>query len=125
MPGAGLEPARPEGRGILSPLRLPIPPPGRPAQCSLAHRVPQRGYTGECGECSRSFAALKTLRFLFAWGTRSHGIRTHAVPVPPPHLLHATTHLLLQRRVPRALERRHELREILLLLLDKIDPLML
>jgi hypothetical protein len=30
MPGAGLEPARPEGRGILSPLRLPIPPPGRP-----------------------------------------------------------------------------------------------
>ena len=28
MPGAGLEPARPLGRGILSPLRLPVPPPG-------------------------------------------------------------------------------------------------
>ena len=28
MPGAGLEPARVLTRGILSPLRLPIPPPG-------------------------------------------------------------------------------------------------
>ncbi len=29
VPGAGVEPARPLGRGILSPLCLPIPPPGR------------------------------------------------------------------------------------------------
>jgi hypothetical protein len=28
VPGAGLEPARPFSRGILSPLRLPVPPPG-------------------------------------------------------------------------------------------------
>src|SRR5215213_11557154 len=28
MPGAGLEPARPCSQGILSPLRLPISPPG-------------------------------------------------------------------------------------------------
>ena len=28
VPGAGIEPARPNGRGILSPLRLPIPPSG-------------------------------------------------------------------------------------------------
>ena len=28
VPGAGLEPARPFGQRILSPLRLPIPPPG-------------------------------------------------------------------------------------------------
>ena len=28
VPEAGLEPARPNGRGILSPLRLPISPPG-------------------------------------------------------------------------------------------------
>ena len=28
VPGAGLEPARPQGRGILSPLRLPVSPPG-------------------------------------------------------------------------------------------------
>ena len=31
MPGAGLEPARPRGLRILSPLRLPISPPGRHA----------------------------------------------------------------------------------------------
>ena len=29
VPGTGVEPVQPEGRGILSPLRLPIPPPGR------------------------------------------------------------------------------------------------
>jgi hypothetical protein len=28
VPGAGIEPARPCSRGILSPLRLPVPPPG-------------------------------------------------------------------------------------------------
>ncbi len=28
VPGAGIEPALPEGKGILSPPRLPIPPPG-------------------------------------------------------------------------------------------------
>ena len=28
MPEAGLEPARPNGQGILSPSCLPIPPPG-------------------------------------------------------------------------------------------------
>ena len=27
VPGAGIEPAQGEPRGILSPLRLPIPPP--------------------------------------------------------------------------------------------------
>lgn len=29
VPGAGIEPARPCGQGILSPLRLPIPPSGQ------------------------------------------------------------------------------------------------
>ena len=29
VPGAGLEPARSRLRGILSPLCLPIPPPGQ------------------------------------------------------------------------------------------------
>jgi hypothetical protein len=28
VPGAGIEPARCRQRGILSPVRLPIPPPG-------------------------------------------------------------------------------------------------
>ena len=34
VPGAGIEPAQPYGRGILSPLRLPVPPPGRGALLS-------------------------------------------------------------------------------------------
>ena len=33
VPGAGLEPARSFPRGILSPLCLPIPPPG-PGYCA-------------------------------------------------------------------------------------------
>src|SRR6185437_13246272 len=40
MPRAGLEPARPEGRRILSPLRLPIPPPGRDR--NLVRPVPRK-----------------------------------------------------------------------------------
>ena len=33
VPGAGIEPAWPQGRGILSPLRIPVSPPGRRAEC--------------------------------------------------------------------------------------------
>ena len=33
VPGAGLEPARHCWRGILSPLCLPIPPPGLISEC--------------------------------------------------------------------------------------------
>jgi hypothetical protein len=46
MPGAGLEPARDYSQGILSPLRLPISPPGRgyrniPGQAvSVSRRTP-------------------------------------------------------------------------------------
>ncbi len=29
VPGGGIEPPRPRGLGILSPVRLPVPPPGR------------------------------------------------------------------------------------------------
>ena len=45
IPGTRLELVRPEGRGILSPLRLPIPPPGRaaPTQCSRLGGAAQRG----------------------------------------------------------------------------------
>ncbi len=28
VPGGGIEPPRPRGLGILSPVRLPVPPPG-------------------------------------------------------------------------------------------------
>ncbi len=37
VPRAGIEPAWPRGRRILSPLRLPVPPPGLPVlarECS-------------------------------------------------------------------------------------------
>jgi hypothetical protein len=39
VPGAGLEPARCCHRGILSPLRLPISPPGQGtiARAGIAH----------------------------------------------------------------------------------------
>src|SRR5918996_5357821 len=44
VPGAGFEPARPCGQRGLSPLRLPVPPPGRvvPRRLRLpvAHQVP-------------------------------------------------------------------------------------
>ncbi len=36
VPGAGLEPARPKGQRILSPLRLPIPPPGQLGKVEVA-----------------------------------------------------------------------------------------
>ncbi len=45
VPGAGLEPAWPQGRGILSPLRLPISPPGHQYQIMermIAQRDQQR-----------------------------------------------------------------------------------
>ena len=42
VPGAGLEPARPEGLGLLRPPRLPIPPSGR-AAASYKHRRSDRG----------------------------------------------------------------------------------
>lgn len=35
VPGAGFEPARPEGPRILSPLRLPIPSPGQPQKLTV------------------------------------------------------------------------------------------
>ena len=44
VPGAGLEPARPEGPGILSPLRLPFRHPGVTAQltyCTTTSDHPQ------------------------------------------------------------------------------------
>ncbi len=37
VPGVGIEPTRPEGHGILSPERLPVPPP-RPGE--LSHVAP-------------------------------------------------------------------------------------
>jgi hypothetical protein len=42
-----------------------------------------------------------------------------------PHLLHPPPHLVLNSEIHRALHRRHELREILLLALGQVEPLSL
>lgn len=49
MPGAGIEPARPEGHGILSPERLPVPPPRRRAIIPTTSRPNARARRGRCG----------------------------------------------------------------------------
>src|SRR5579862_958879 len=45
MPEAGIEPARDYSRGILSPLRLPVPPPG---QGWSRNRTGVHGFAGRC-----------------------------------------------------------------------------
>src|SRR5688572_6142614 len=59
VPGAGLEPARPCGLGILSPLRLPASPPGRAERERLEARVGiEPAYTAlqaaACPRCHRA-----------------------------------------------------------------------
>ncbi len=46
MPGGGVEPPRPEGRRILSPLRLPVPPSrlGRLIHCSSGPYCAKRSF---------------------------------------------------------------------------------
>ncbi len=44
VPGAGVEPAQPQSRGILSPLCLPIPPSGR---CGALY-LPRNERKGKC-----------------------------------------------------------------------------
>ena len=41
VPGAGVEPARPEGQGILSPPRMPFRHPGAD-RVSLSYDIPSR-----------------------------------------------------------------------------------
>ncbi len=43
VPGAGVEPARCFHRGILSPLRLPISPPGRRVACKFIALIEYHG----------------------------------------------------------------------------------
>jgi hypothetical protein len=79
VPGAGLEPARNCFRGILSPLRLPIPPPGQGWTTTFCtggwgrNRTGVRGFAGRyittlppsqkrAGDCT-CFAALDTTCF--------------------------------------------------------------
>ena len=46
VPGGGIEPPRPRGLGILSPVRLPVPPPGRAGE-----RYQKTGEFGTREEC--------------------------------------------------------------------------
>ena len=41
VPAPGLEPGRPEGQGILSPLRLPVPPRPPSGLSNPSHRLPR------------------------------------------------------------------------------------
>ena len=97
IPGTRLELVRPEGRGILSPLRLPIPPPGRatPTQCSGLGGVPQR-------KRAEPSAAL-----------RQRALRAHPTPCPPllplpADVLQALAKLILNTEILRSLSRCHE-----------------
>ncbi len=54
MPGEGLEPSRPKGHRILSPTRLPVPPPGL---CALSHSLSGTYRTSIRGD-SRQCASL-------------------------------------------------------------------
>jgi hypothetical protein len=49
VPGGGIEPPRPRGLGILSPVRLPVPPPGRAGE-----RYQKTGTSGTREECPPS-----------------------------------------------------------------------
>ena len=79
VPGAGLEPARSYPRGILSPLRLPISPPGQGELCLFVlggwgrNRTGVHGFAGRCmttlppspkreRDCT-CFVAVDTTRF--------------------------------------------------------------
>ena len=49
VPGGGVEPPRPEGRRILSPLRLPVPPSRRSEGFSIVRQlfsIMKLGYAG-------------------------------------------------------------------------------
>ena len=64
IPGTRLELVRPKGRGILSPLRLPIPPPGRTTltQCSGLRDAAQRKRAESPGQLTTEADAVRRVR---------------------------------------------------------------
>src|SRR5688572_10472284 len=111
VPGAGLEPARPESRGILSPLRLPVPPPGRvTAKDKRGRGISPRPRLKTTGPASATSGA--TL------GVPSFA----AAPIHRPtlHVLAPLLRLVLQREILHALRRRQERGQLLLLRLHEI-----
>src|SRR5437868_4718755 len=103
VPEAGLEPARPEGRGILSPLRLPIPPLGRTT--GATNLAPSGVSLNACSTLRRR------PRRRLCW----RGATTPTL-IDCPDLL---VQPLLERQVLRALQRRKKSRKLLLLRLQQ------
>src|SRR5688500_15656881 len=102
IPGAGLEPARAKARGILSPLRLPIPPPGRVGKSSGPSAPGTLASGASCGRVA---------------ATR----RGTGPAAAPPHILHAAPHLILNREIACALRGSHEPCQRALLPRKKLD----
>ena len=96
MPEARLELARHEGRGILSPLRLPVPPLGQDTQCSRSSLPAQRA------NGLRKLSATSARRGLLL------------------HLRNATIELLTESLKLGALQRREKGRQLLLLGVEEI-----
>lgn len=63
VPGAGIEPARGCPRGILSPLRLPIPPPGRSLKGWGRDRTGVHGFAGRCITTLPPSHRVKSMKF--------------------------------------------------------------
>ena len=104
IPGTRLELVRPKGRGILSPLRLPIPPPGRDSVFKL-HGPAIQALGDESRRALRR--ALSTLSLA----------RTK--------LLCTAAHLVLKPEKLGPLNRREKLCQITLLILYQVQPLSL
>ena len=122
VPGAGLEPARYFYRGILSPLRLPIPPPGQrvlrlrlvlACYFLLALRARPCGRSrapalhGTCASCTSSTNSATRARgtstqagtgLLLLTGSASQALRPFTGSCPPRHL--CFVHFVYQFRHP-------------------------
>ena len=101
VPGTRLELVRPEGRGILSPLRLPIPPPGQDSVFKHPGPVKQA--------------------LLIHPGRVSH--LSLSLTLPRTQLLRPASHLVLKSKQLRALHWRQEFRELTLLALNEVETL--
>ena len=81
VPGAGIEPARPCSRGILSPLRLPVSPPGHKEDWRLASILN--------GRCSRLhllvFPTSSSASYLQTYSARTADSETLASAPTLPH----------------------------------------
>ena len=104
IPGTRLELVRPKGRGILSPLRLPIPPPGQDSVFTPDSAVKQALLIESRWPAHLTLAALK---------------------LACSQLLRPAPKLILESEQFRPLNRRQEFRKLALLILHEIESLTL